>query len=89
MYTVLCGHPLLYHNRLLPSQVAETFEQAGFERIVVRRMLLPSRRYVGTDEEALAGGAGIERVHLAACFRRASDADLRTAAAHYLYRKPA
>lgn len=89
MYAALCGHRLLYHNRLLPSQVAATFEQAGFERIAVRRMLLPSRRYVDTDEEALAGDAGIERAHLTSCFRQASDADLRTAAAHYLYRKPA
>jgi len=88
-YTVLCGHPLLYHNRLLPFQVAAMFEQVGFERIAIRRMLLPSRRYVDTEEEALAGDPGIERAHLAARFRRASDADLRTAAAHYLYRKPA
>lgn len=88
-YAVLCGHPLLYHNRLLPSQVAAMFEQAGFERIAVRRMLLPSRRYVDTEEEALAGDPGNERARIAACFRHASDADLRTAAAHYLYRKPA
>jgi SAM-dependent methyltransferase len=87
-YALLCGHPLLYHNRLLPSQICALFERAGFQRIAVRRMLLPSRAYVDTEREALAGEPGIDRARLAAPFRAASDADLRTAAAHYLFRKP-
>jgi len=64
------------------------FEDAGFEPIVVRRMLLPSGTYVDTEAEALAGRPGIARRNLATRFRHASDADLRTAAAHYLYRNP-
>jgi hypothetical protein len=87
-YAALCGHPLMYHNRLLPSQVCGLFERAGFERIAVRRMVLPSRAYVDDEEEALSGTPGIDRSRLAAPFRSATDADLRTAAAHYLYRKP-
>jgi SAM-dependent methyltransferase len=89
LYALLCGHSLLYHNRLLPSQVAAMFEAAGFERIAVRRMILPAGKYVDTEIEALAGEAGIERARLAAPFREASEPDLRTAAAHYLFRKPA
>jgi SAM-dependent methyltransferase len=88
-YRALLGHPLLHHNRLLPAEVAALFEEAGFERIAVRRMLLPSGRWVDTETEALAGTAGIERDRLARAFRRASEADLRTAAAHYLFRNPA
>jgi SAM-dependent methyltransferase len=87
-YRALLGHPLLYHNRLLPPQVAALLEGAGFERVAIRRMLVPSHRYVATEREALDGAPGIERCHLAAPFRAASDADLRTAAAHYLYRNP-
>ena len=34
------------------------------------------------------GDVGIERSKLAARFSDATDDDLRTAAAHYLYRKP-
>lgn len=36
-YNLLYGHALTYHNRLLPSQVAALLEEAGFERIAVRR----------------------------------------------------
>jgi SAM-dependent methyltransferase len=86
-YAALCGHPLLYHNRLLPDQVARLCESAGFERIAVRRMILPDRRYVEGDA-ALAGCPGVPRGLLAPRFRAASDQDLRTAAGHYLYRKP-
>ncbi len=88
-YRLLFGHSLLYHNRLMPTQVAALFEEAGFEPIAVRRMILPSGRYVEGDREALAGAPGIERHRLASTSRDASDADLRTAAAHYLYRNPA
>ncbi len=87
-YHALFGHPLAYHNRLLPSQIADLLERAGFERIAMRRMVLPSHRYVETEREAQEGEPGIDRARLAAPFRAASDADLRTAAAHYLFRKP-
>lgn len=87
-YRVLCGSSLLYHNRLLPGQVAATFEQAGFERVVIRRMMLPSKRYVDDGVDMSEGEFGIQRSRLTARFRDASDDDLRTAAVHYLYRKP-
>lgn len=87
LYSALCGHPLLYHNRLLPAEVMALFEQTGFECIAVRRMILPDRRYVEGDD-ALAGYAGLPRRLLARRFRAMSEADRRTAAAHYLYRKP-
>lgn len=63
------------------------FEEAGFEPIAVRRMIYPDRRYV-EGEEALEGRPGVERSRLKGRFQNASDSDLRTAAAHYLYRKP-
>ncbi len=86
-YRVLCGNPLLYHNRLLPSEVMSLFESAGFEKVAVRRMTLPDHTYVDSDEEVISAAPGIERPVLAGEFRQASDADLRTAAAHYVYRK--
>lgn len=87
VYQLLCGHALGYHNRLLPTQVATMFEEVGFEPVAVRRMILPDRRYV-EGEEALAGRPGLQRSRLALQFRTTSDVDLRTAAAHYLVRKP-
>ena len=87
-YRILCDNPLLYHNRLLPGEVARIFEDAGFERVIIRRMMLPSRQYVADGEDMSEGDRGIGRARLANRFRDASDDDLRTAAAHYLYRKP-
>jgi SAM-dependent methyltransferase len=87
-YRALCGHPLLYHNRLSPSRIVTMFERAGFERIAVRRMVLPSGDFVDREEDALAGEPGIERRRLAPAFRGMTDVDLRTAAAHYLFRNP-
>jgi SAM-dependent methyltransferase len=88
VYRVLCGNPLLYHNRLLPFEVMALFDSAGFEKIVVRRMALPDHTYVDSEEEVMGAAPGIERPALARKFRSASEADLRTAAAHYIYRKP-
>jgi SAM-dependent methyltransferase len=87
LYTLLCGHPLTYHNRLPSAEVMSLFEAAGFEKIAVRRLILPDRRYV-EDEDVMAGRPGIRRSLLARRFRKLSEADRRTAAAHYLYRKP-
>ena len=84
-----CSGPLLYHNRMLPGQIAEVFERAGFERILIRRMMLPSRVYQDDGADMGSGEPGIERTKLATRFQDATDDDLRTAAAHYLYRKPA
>jgi SAM-dependent methyltransferase len=87
-YRVLCGHALGYHNRLTPTEVQALFDAAGFERIAVRRMTLPAKRYV-PDDEVLAGRPGLPRALLAPRFRAISDEDLRSAAVHYVYRKRA
>lgn len=87
LYRPLCGHPLGYHSRLSPTEVVSLFHQAGFERIAVRRLVLPDRLWVD-DGERLRGSAGLPRPLLARRFRRLSEDDLRTAAAHYLFRRP-
>jgi SAM-dependent methyltransferase len=86
-YRALRGHPLGYHGRLSPARVAALFEAAGFELIALRRLVLPARRYV---EDAVAAQAdpGLPRWLLAREHRALSDLDLRTAACHYLYRRP-
>ncbi len=86
-YEVLCGHALGYHSRLSPTEVQAMFSEAGFERVAVRRMTLPAGKYV-EDAEVLAGRPGLARARLAAPFRGIAEIDLRTAAAHYVYRKP-
>jgi len=86
-YSVGFGHELGYHNRLLPTQTAGLCEEAGFEVMALRRMILPERRYV-EGEDVLAGQPGIPRRLLSHRFRGITEEDLRTAAAHYLLRKP-
>jgi hypothetical protein len=84
-YHWLFGHPLLYHNRLGPTDVMRLFEEAGFERILVRRAGVDFR--YTSDDEVLRQPAGLP----AWARRRApelSELDLRTAYGHYLYRKP-
>src|SRR5205807_5490875 len=68
--------PLLRANKL--------FEAAGFEKRVVRRLILPERRYVEGEEATLAGRRGLSRALLSPRFRGMPEVDLRTAAAHYL-----
>lgn len=87
-YRALFGHPLAFHDRLPPEAFAALFEAAGFEHVAIRRLILPSRRWVDSEAEALTGRPGLERRRLAPAFRGMSEADLRTAAAHYLYRRP-
>ena len=86
-YRILCTNPLLFHNRLLPGEVVALFEEAGFERIAVHRMMLPSKRYVVDGSDMSDGSFGIDRSDLSPRFRQGTDDDLRTAAAHYLFRK--
>jgi SAM-dependent methyltransferase len=81
IYSALFGHPLLFHNRLLPEEICRRFEAAGFKRIAVRRMILPAGRYV-PDEEVTSGLAGLPRRLQRA---QLSPLDLHTAAAHYLF----
>jgi SAM-dependent methyltransferase len=86
LYRPLCGHALGYHNRLRPRDVMALFAAAGFERLCVRRLVLPTHRWV-EDGDAVTGMPGLPRRLLARRFRALDDADLRTAAAHYLYRR--
>ena len=90
VYRGVFGHALGYHSRLSPTEVTARFEAAGLQRLAVRRLIYDSgeRRYVDSDDAALAGAPGLPRERLAARFRDWSDADLRTAAAHYLFRRP-
>ncbi len=91
IYRAVLGHRLGYHARLASTEVAAAFERAGLERIAVRRLIYDTgsgeRRWVDDEAAALAGAPGIARSQLAPRFRAWSDADLRTAAGHYLYRK--
>ena len=90
VYGALFGHPLGYHARLTPTEVAARCEAAGFPRLAVRRLIYAAktgeRRWVDRDDDAGAGAPGLPRALLARRFRSISDPDLRTAAAHYLYR---
>jgi SAM-dependent methyltransferase len=87
LYRPLYGHALGYHSRLRPAEIVALFEAAGFERICVRRMVLPERRWID-DGLPVTGAPGLPRALLAPRFRELSDDDLRTAAAHYLFRRP-
>ncbi|HEY3447608.1 MAG TPA: methyltransferase domain-containing protein [Myxococcales bacterium] len=85
VYRALFGHSLMFHSRLLPEEICRRFEAAGFERIVVRRLVMPEGRYA-TEEEVVRAKRGLpERLN---AWRREplSELDLRTAAAHYLFR---
>ena len=84
LYKIAFGHALAYHNRLTPTQVAARFEAAGFEPIAVRRFVLPHKTYV---DDPHIGQPGLNRRWLAKRFRNVDEADLRTAATHYLYRR--
>jgi SAM-dependent methyltransferase len=89
LYLGAFGHALGYHSRLSPTDVAARFAAAGLERVAVRRLIYDARsgdrRWVDSEADAIAGAPGIPRERLAARFRAWSDADLRTAAAHYVY----
>ena len=87
LYRPLRGHALGHHARLSPTEVAAVFESLGFERIALRRLAYPGRRYVD-DEVARLAEPGLPRWLLAPRFRDLGALDLRTAACHYLYRRP-
>jgi SAM-dependent methyltransferase len=88
-YRAMFGHSLGYHSRLSPSEVERVFAAAGLERILVRRLIYrgDDRVWVESEDEALAGRPGVARTQLAARFASMLDAELRVAAAHYLFRK--
>jgi SAM-dependent methyltransferase len=87
VYRAAFGHRLLFHNRLAPADVIALFEAAGFERIAVRRFVLPDKRYVD-GAAAQAGEAGVPSWLRTGRLARLSVEDRHTAAVHYLYRKP-
>ncbi len=87
VYRIAFGHELLFHNRLAPVEVTALFEAAGFERIAVRRFVLPAKRYVDGGAAA-AGQAGVPSWLRSGRLARLSREDRHTAAIHYLYRKP-
>ena len=87
LYRILFGHSLMFHNRLAPAEVMELFEATGFERLAVRRFVLPDKRYVDGDA-AQAGEAGAPGWMNSGRLARLSREDRHTAAIHYLYRKP-
>lgn len=87
-YRVFFGHRLLFHNRILPEEVIRAFCDGGFELVSFRRLVLPSGRYAESGDEVTSGLRGLNSQKLHPRFRAASEADLYTAAAHYLFRKP-
>lgn len=87
LYSLLFGHHLTYHNRLSSGSVSNSFSHAGLEKIKVRRLTLPDSNYCDTDEETIASGLlGLPRAAMHSQFEY-SEADLHTAAAHYLFKK--
>lgn len=90
LYRAAFGHGLGFHNRLSPTAVHARLVAAGLEPIALRRLVYAGgeRRWVDDDASALAGAPGLPPARLAAAFRDLSPADLRTAAAHYLFRRP-
>jgi SAM-dependent methyltransferase len=91
-YGALFGHALGFHARLAPAEVQDLFTAAGFERLAVRRLIYDNasgeRRWVEHDDHTRAGAPGLARARLAPRVATITEPDLRTAAAHYLYRKP-
>lgn len=84
LYECLFGHDLLYHNRYSPDDMMALFASIGFERIDVRRAT--ADREYSSDSEVLAAAPGLPGWATSA--RGWSQLDLRTAYAHYVYRKP-
>jgi SAM-dependent methyltransferase len=89
VYRAVFGHELLFHNRLAPTEVMSLFEAAGFERIAVRRFVLPDKRYVDAGGDVTRAGApGVPAWLNTGRLARLTVEDRHTAAIHYLYRKP-
>ena len=87
VHRALFGHRLLFHNRLAPTEVLALFEAAGFERVALRRFVLPAKRYVEADA-ATVGEAGVPPWLQSGRLGRLSTEDRHTAAIHYLFRRP-
>ena len=78
---------LLYHNRMTPQQTVQMFEQSGFTKLKLRRLVLPENSWID-EEDDLQGSPGLERNLLSKRFNNISEADLHTAAGHYIFEKP-
>ena len=76
IYNFFWKNTLNYHNRLLPLEVITLFENAGFEAIAVRRMILPQKCYL-EGSEVQKGLPGVCRSFLAKNFQHVSEADVR------------
>jgi hypothetical protein len=71
----------------MPDQVMEMFESAGFSKVRLLRRALPINEWFSGDD-GVEADYGIERNRLHGRFKTLSDADLKTAAAFYIYHKP-
>jgi hypothetical protein len=89
LYRVTAGHPVGFHNRQAPAEVHARFVAAGFEPIALRRLIYVdgARPWVDDDAAAMRGTPGLAPRWLAPRFRGVAPVDLRTAAAHYLFRR--
>ncbi|MBL8621223.1 MAG: class I SAM-dependent methyltransferase [Myxococcales bacterium] len=89
VYRAVVGHPVGFHNRLAPAEVHARFVAAGLTPIALRRLIYVdgARPWVDDDAAAMRGTPGLAPRWLAPRFRGVAPVDLRTAAAHYLFRR--
>lgn len=87
-YRLRFGHPLGYHNRLLPAELKQRLQNAGFDVRLERRLLLPTKVWAKEPEDFRVALVGIDRACLAPRFAEATDEDLKTAALHFLCQRP-
>jgi SAM-dependent methyltransferase len=87
-YKFRYGHPLGYHNRLLPAELEALIQSAGFQIRTTRRRILPQNRWATGQEDFDLATPGLDRSLLAPRFRNSTDEDLRTTAIQFLAQKP-
>ncbi|HWD38402.1 MAG TPA: hypothetical protein VG944_06110, partial [Fimbriimonas sp.] len=87
-YNVRYGHPLGYHNRLLPAEIEDLIREAGFEMRAIRRRVLPQNRWATCPKDFADATSGLDRSRLAPRFATATEEDLRSVAIQFLARKP-
>ena len=87
VYDISHRSMLLYHNRMPPNEVAAVFEEKGFAKRSLLRLVLPDNIWLNEGDQ-LRGEAGLRRDFLSRRFMDISDSDLHTAAGHYIFEKP-
>ncbi len=87
LYRLTHHSKLLYHNRMLPEEVTALFVSRGFSLRKLRRLVLPDNVWID-DGDKLLGKPGLGREFLYERFSNISEADLHTAAGHYIFEKP-